>query len=35
MESQELKRFLAGLGIASLLAGTSLIAGCASPAKAS
>ncbi len=27
MDSQELKKFLAGLGIASLLVGTSLIAG--------
>jgi radical SAM modification target selenobiotic family peptide len=35
MDSQEIKKFLAGIGIASLLAGTSLMAGCASPAKAS
>lgn len=35
MDSQELKRFLAGISIASLLAGTGLLAGCASPAKAS
>jgi radical SAM modification target selenobiotic family peptide len=35
MDSQELRKFLAGIGIASLLAGTSLMAGCASPAKAS
>ena len=27
MDAQELKKFLAGLGIAGLLAGTSLIAG--------
>jgi radical SAM modification target selenobiotic family peptide len=35
MDSQEIKQFLAGIGIASLLAGTSLMAGCASPAQAS
>jgi len=32
MDAQELKKFLAGLGIAGLIAGTSLLAGgCATP----
>jgi radical SAM modification target selenobiotic family peptide len=36
METQELRKLLAGLGIASLLAGTTLMAGgCAKHAKSS
>jgi radical SAM modification target selenobiotic family peptide len=36
MDAQELKKFLAGLGIAGLIAGTSLMAGgCATTGKSS
>jgi len=36
MKTQELKKFLAGLGIAGLVAGSTLMAGgCATPAKSS
>lgn len=36
MDTQELKKFLAGLGVASLLAGTTLMAGgCAKHPKSS
>lgn len=35
MDSQELRKLLAGLGIAGLLAGTSLMAGCTTNGKSS